>query len=513
MRNASRGSESTLTPSGKVMNQASKSLSFPSFPGISCALHENPEGVGAAIERVRSESSRWSGDRSSPPRVSLMKHQSEAIASWEGRWVSWGPFSMPRVRARQSPPLKPLGAGFATASQRWFWSPAIYWSNNGWGRSAPTSVIWIQTFLLWVEVSEWRVGRRDVSDFTRSAEYLGPRIVVSTMQSAATPRFVDRVVPGEHLLVVADEVHRIGSPRHRKIMTIDAGGRLALSATPQRYGDPEGTAAIFAYFGEVIEPVFGIPEAIRAGRLVRYDYHVLDVELSDEEQERWDTLTSEVNRVYARLGEVDGVKLPSNQYRMLLIQRARVLKQAAGKVDLARRTLTQHYKDGQRWLVYCDDRNQLAAVRSTLLRESIPTYEYWSGTESALPETLDFIARNGGVLVAIRCLDEGVDVPALDHALILASSSNPREFIQRRGRVLRRAPGKHRAEIYDAMVVPCTIPGATDRMPIVRTELRRAGEFARYAQNRASHFRLQSIASELGLGTVADLAIDFEEGR
>ena len=287
----------------------------------------------------------------------------------------------------------------------------------------------------------------DLPDFTRQATYFGPRIVVATMQSAATSKFTSGVIQGKHLLLVADEVHRIGSTGHRQIMTIDAGGRLALSATPMRYGDPEGTDAIFGYFGDVVEPKFGIPEAIRAGRLVPYDYRIVEVALTGDEQERWDWLTEKIRKAYVSLPEEEGIKVSSPAYRGLLIRRARILKQARSKVSAGLHIVASHYRSGERWLVYCDDSNQLVEVLNALRDEGLPAFEYWSGSDSSLPETLDFIAHTGGIVVAIRCLDEGVDLPALDHALILASSSNPREFIQRRGRVLRRFPGKFRAVI------------------------------------------------------------------
>src|SRR5205823_227038 len=105
-----------------------------------------------------------------------------------------------------------------------------------------------------------------LSDFTRSLEGLGPRVTVATMQTGCSPAFLKKVVVGSHLLVVADEVHRIGSPGHRGILGLDAGGRLGLSATPERFGDALGTSAIYEYFGNALEPPFGLSEAIRAGR-------------------------------------------------------------------------------------------------------------------------------------------------------------------------------------------------------------------------------------------------------
>ena len=120
------------------------------------------------------------------------------------------------------------------------------------------------------------------------------------MQTACTPDFLTRVQPGEHLLLVADEVHRIGSPAHRSILTLDAGGRLGLSATPERYGDPEGTAALF-FFGQVLAPEFTLADAIASERLVPYDYFVHPVGLTQGEQNSWNDLTNRIRMEYARL--------------------------------------------------------------------------------------------------------------------------------------------------------------------------------------------------------------------
>src|SRR5215217_6489670 len=110
----------------------------------------------------------------------------------------------------------------------------------------------------------------------------------------------------------------------------------------------------------------------------------------------------------------------------------------------------------------------------------------------------------GGILVAIKCLDEGVDIPTVDHALILASSRNPREFIQRRGRVLRVAAGKNFAEIHDALVVPPNNGGSPtsaepddqgiDDTAILLGEIARAIHFAEDAANSTVAFELRRLA-------------------
>ena len=93
------------------------------------------------------------------------------------------------------------------------------------------------------------------------------RIILATMDTACSEDFVKNVSQGAHLFVVADEVHRLGSPRRRNALNINAGARLGLSATPRRYGDPEGTAALFEYFGGLVPPPYTLDDAIKSGVL------------------------------------------------------------------------------------------------------------------------------------------------------------------------------------------------------------------------------------------------------
>jgi superfamily II DNA or RNA helicase len=342
-------------------------------------------------------------------------------------------------------------------------------------------------------------------DMTRDDSNLGPRVVIATLQTASRPVFLSRVVEGSHLLVVVDEVHRAGSPTGRNLFELDAGGRLGLSATPDRYGDPEGTQAIHSYFGAVIEPVVTLSDAIQAKRLVEYDYFVRTVGLTPTEAEAWLELTSEIQSAFARLPESDtGGKIQSEAFQRLLIARARIVKQAERKADLATEVIAQEWEDGDRWLVYCDSQGQLASVLGELRGVGLDAYEYHSAMEGGRRETMSYFAHNGGVLVAIRCLDEGVDVPAANAALILASSTNPREFIQRRGRVLRSAPGKAHATIHDCIV---TLTDESGARRIIDSDFSRALAFAGEARNPSTRRQLEMMELEAR----ASMGGDFED--
>lgn len=147
--------------------------------------------------------------------------------------------------------------------------------------------------------ARWRATGR-LKAMSGADTALGPRIILATMQTACSPDFGNRLVAGKHLLLVADEVHQIGSPQNSGILHLDAGKRLGLSATPVRYGDPEGTQRIFDYFGGIVPPPITLIDAIRAGRLVEYEYFPHTIHLTAEEADAWRKISEEISREVVR---------------------------------------------------------------------------------------------------------------------------------------------------------------------------------------------------------------------
>lgn len=318
-------------------------------------------------------------------------------------------------------------------------------------------------------------------DFLRPADSHRPRIVIATMDTAVKQIFLDRAAIGSNTLMIADEVHRIGSPSRRKILDLEPGGRLGLSATPDRYRDPEGTNAIYRFFGDVLEPSFSIADAQRTipPRLVEYTYHIGVVVLEPDEVEEYRRLTNRIGMLInqERDGTYDNA---SNNLHRVLIKRARILKNASAKVDYGVTYLSQRFESGDKWLVYCDNTRQVDSISERLEELTLPVTRYLASMNSSKVETLDRFEHLGGILLSIRCLDEGIDIPSVSHALILASSLNPREYLQRRGRVLRSSSGKVKAEIHDALV---GIKNSDDRISVFNNEIERAKIFANDAQN------------------------------
>lgn len=349
--------------------------------------------------------------------------------------------------------------------------------------------------------SDWQVQAR-LRNWTRAPSFgEPPRAVLAMLQTATSDRFIGMCSQGSHLFLVADEVHRLGAVAARRVMELSTGPRLGLSATPRRAGDPDGTQAILDYFERIIQPPFGIQDAVKSGALTPYAYRVYPVHLNDAEQANWQKLTDQYRRTYARAnaGSPDGNPLTAVRLKNLLIQRARIVKAAVGKIEIAARILRTNYRPGQRWIVYCDNQVQVDQVRQAVLSAGLEdVYEYHSAMKGDRYSTLAQFNALGGIVVSIRCLDEGVDIPAVSHALILASSRNPREFIQRRGRVLRRSSGKALAFIHDVIVAPHASDEG-DGNSILLGEIARAIEFGSYAINPASVTDLKILAEKIGL--------------
>lgn len=329
-------------------------------------------------------------------------------------------------------------------------------------------------------------------------------VVVSTNATFQSEPFQRRLRPrveagNVHHLLIADEVHNLGADHARDALPDGIAMRLGLSATPERHFDPVGTAAVLEYFGAIVFE-YSLTQAIAEGRLCRYRYHPVLVELTDEESDEYLEITTRL----ARFFHGDTVDEELNQAAMqLLIRRARIIGAAANKLMALDQVIRALPQPPEKAIFYCGDGRTKDAIRqdevkqimavSKLLGES-HGLRVRNFTFREIPEEREAILRDleSGFLdgvVAIRCLDEGIDLPDLRMGFLLASSTNPRQFVQRRGRLLRNAPGKERSEIYDFFVSPPDLGGELDaaafnlERSFLQRGLSRAVEFCRTAEN------------------------------
>jgi superfamily II DNA or RNA helicase len=300
------------------------------------------------------------------------------------------------------------------------------------------------------------------------------------LTSAALRRLVEPLGADVTVAVIADEVHHLGTRKADEALGfLHFDAALGLSATPRRWLDPAGDEVIRRHFGEVVFE-YGLRDAINDGHLVPYDYHPIVVELSDDEFAEYSKLTSQIAKAMAAGADDEAVG-------SLLRRRAEILNGATSKLA-ALAGLFKPGSEDHHVLVYTSPSrladSLLLLGRRARMRVRRFTYrEDRSEREEILRE---FDESRLQALVAIRCLDEGVDVPSTRTAVLMASSSNPREFIQRRGRILRRYPGKDFATIHDLIAVPpmnnsAGTPAA--ERSLMRREIQRFIEFATLARN------------------------------
>ena len=338
--------------------------------------------------------------------------------------------------------------------------------------------------------------------YQKLAAKLSPVVgIVVTNKTFLTPAFQAALKPGiaVHLLI-ADEVHNLGAPKLKELLPEAIKLRLGLSATPERHGDPEGTDAIFDYFGQPVFE-FGIAAAIKQEVLVPYTYHPVLVSLTEDEATEYLDLTEKILRFGGR--DKDGST--PKALELLLIKRARLLASAANKIPALRAVVEAMSEPLERAIIYCGDGSVECPITEEISRQitvvsrllgdelglRVRRFTYEESGEDREQMITDLRNRDLNAVIAIRCLDEGIDIPDARIGFLLASSTNPRQFIQRRGRLLRRSDntGKRRAVIYDFIVEPPDFGGNLDEASFnlerrfFERELKRIVEFCASAEN------------------------------
>ena len=331
--------------------------------------------------------------------------------------------------------------------------------------------------------------------------------VISTNATFSTDDFQRILLKfKKNYLFVVDEAHNFGSKKLGAFLPKKARYRLALSATIERYRDEEGTAILKKYFGSTPCISFTLKDAIQKGFLTSYYYYPVVCYLDADELERYNDLT----RLIIKNGGASKENTEKNPYvEMLLIKRARIISGCKDKVAKLIEAI-EPYKKEKNILVYCgatkydndkinddDDVRQIEEVNGRLYHElGMKVHKFTSSESKEEREDIKrrFASGDLQVVTAIKCLDEGVNIPAIQKAFILASSTNPKEYIQRRGRVLRRAKGKEYAEIFDFITLPrkldtvqfCDKHQLEADLSLVRKEFNRMLDFAETARNPLS---------------------------
>lgn len=325
------------------------------------------------------------------------------------------------------------------------------------------------------------------------------------------------------ICLLADEAHNLGTERLLKLLDDRYRYRLALSATLERHYDDNGTNALLHFFGDkCIE--YTLERAINEGKLTPYRYYPIVVTLNEEELEAFSHITMQMLKCITK--DKHGRLKLNDQGVFLAIKRARLVAAANGKIEALKNTILP-FKDKYYMLIYCgattlnsfeqdysntniDDLRQITAITKLLGNELGMTVSKFTAEENINERNIIKERFETGsdlqAIVAIKCLDEGVNIPSIQKAFILASTTNPKEYIQRRGRVLRRSPetGKEYAEIYDFITLPRSIDEtygltkaqAKAEASLARNEVKRMEEFCRLSLNPVDSLKLIDDISE-----------------
>lgn len=345
-------------------------------------------------------------------------------------------------------------------------------------------------------------------------------IVISTYASFSRENifFELNQLPAKTLLI-ADECHNMGSGAVLKLLhKVSCKRRIGLSATPERQFDEEGNKKLFSFFNSEKEYTYeySMEEAINNGVLCRYYYYPHLVSLTESEMRDYMELSLKISKFYK--SESDSF---SNNpiLTALLLSRKRIIHKAFNKITIFNDILREQCKKKgnlKYMLVYVPEGNDpndyfetdhfsenddtendndsvhlidvfTEAVKDIDKRTTIK--QFISGTNDKEYILEQFANGEIDVLTSMKCLDEGVDVPRAELAIFCASTGNPRQFVQRRGRILRKHSEKQFAYIHDLVVIPEINPNSESykmERSMLKKELERVNNFALLSEN-SSH--------------------------
>lgn len=320
-------------------------------------------------------------------------------------------------------------------------------------------------------------------------------------------------IPAGNLMLIGDECHRHAAEETRKSLP-DARFRLGLSATPFIDDENEIDSPFTNYakenllnYYESIVDEYTLEDAINDNILTPYKYHIIPTYLSHEEQEEYDSLSYEIGKIISQSNK-KLTKSESTRLSIISSQRSRLLGSAVNKLSALNSLIKSIPKDERKLsLVYVgegknnNDDKIIDEVSKILRANNWKTAQFIGSTPKSERKNYLEMFKNQQIdaLVAMKVLDEGIDVPACKTAFILASTKNPRQYIQRRGRVLRKYPEKNIANIYDFITLPNSDYQSSYAKTLKASELERIQDFTLLAINKVD---IESIIDSLELRNV-----------
>jgi superfamily II DNA or RNA helicase len=313
-------------------------------------------------------------------------------------------------------------------------------------------------------------------------------VILGTYNMISSQKFKKVIIGslGTANFLIADEVHHIAAEHYSSVMDETYKHRLGLSATPERYFDEVGTEEILKYFNGVVFTL-DLEKAIRDHILCEYNYYLHFTNLTQDEYKNYKDMTLKIVKNYALKNE-EGKNAAK---KLLSIKRSRILKKAVNKEKVLKSILDNMRLENKikHLLVYFEDNEQIDSVKHVFDSLPISYMKIDAITDGSKRDIILKKFSEGKIdcLISMKILDEGVDVSSIERAIIVASSGNSAQFIQRRGRLLRNSYGKKIAELHDILVTVSDEYNIRSLNPIEKSlmekELRRGLLFSNAASN------------------------------
>lgn len=313
------------------------------------------------------------------------------------------------------------------------------------------------------------VSQLETALLTMENGFVETVLILTTHATSSKPNFTN-ILTSQNIEIafVGDETHWLGAGKLKKALKSSYKYRIGLSATPSRWFDDIGSQIITEYYGAtnfefgISDALFTINPLTQKPFLVNFMYNLIDVQLNEEEAYEYKNLTQRLMRAYSKRYSSEDAQA---RYQRLLIKRAEIVKNAESKYEALERLLIQlKEEDSLQDLILFVSPQQIDKVKSILSDLNILSHELTEKQGTSKKSEYGGISEREHILnnfrtgqykaiVAIKCLDEGIDIPTASRGILMASSTNPREYVQRIGRIIRQSPGKHRAYLYDMAVL------------------------------------------------------------
>ena len=371
---------------------------------------------------------------------------------------------------------------------------------------------------------------------TRSLLYQNKNIIIITTYATFNRRdiqsFLKQTKGIETFVYIADEAHNIGSPTSLKHLPMQIKYRIGLSATPERIYDDFGSTKIYEFFNSKPPKYtfrYTMRQAIEDNILCHYDYYPIFVELTNTEMCEYEHISNQLRKF---IDSNTGKYRPEAE--KLLLKRKQIIHKAENKKVAISNLIEElnqkkkldytfvfvpegyepDYSEQESYAIDSEDIHIIDEYAQMFKENGYSYHKYISGLDDAPSILQNFAAGDIQILLSMKCLDEGVDIPRAEHAIFCSSTGNPRQFIQRRGRVLRKCKGKTKAKIWDLIVTPPNITNNTSSIErnLFISEVKRIVNFAVLADNQIDivYGQLKSYCEMLNINLFAMFEDEYQ---